>query len=195
MEFVLSSSHPARPLRTDARRNREALLRVAREAFLAAEPDVGVDEIARRAGVSVGTLYRHFETREALVEQVWRSEVEALCAAPDQLLALYPPDRALREFLLLIVDHAAVGKGMSDALRSLLATDSPVFDDARIGMSEALDRMLAEGVAAGLIRAGVGGRTMLRAMGTVCGMSAIEGWQAEAVQITTILYDGLRNTE
>ncbi len=191
----MPSSHPVRALRADARRNREALLAVARAAFLADDSDLGVDEIARRAGVSVGTLYRHFETREALVEEVWRAEVDALCAAPAQLLAQHAPDQALREFLLLIVDHAAVGKGMSDALQSLMATDSAVFDDARMRMAEALDQVLTAGVAAGRIREGVAGRTVLRAIGAVCGMSAIEGWQKEAVQITTILYDGLRKSD
>ncbi|MCL2733457.1 MAG: TetR/AcrR family transcriptional regulator, partial [Actinomycetia bacterium] len=81
-------------MRADARRNREALLAAAREAFLTGDADAHVEEIARRAGVAVGTLYRHFETWEALVAEVYRQEVAALCAAPPRLLAEYPPDEA-----------------------------------------------------------------------------------------------------
>ena len=183
---------PSRPLRVDARRNREALLAAAREAFLAGEADAHVDEIARRAGVAVGTLYRHFETREALVEEVYRQEVDQLCAAPAELLDRHTPDDALRRFLLLLVEHAAVGKGMAVALESIMATDSPIFDDARTRMAQALDQLLAAGAAAGTIRGDIGGRTLLRALGGICGMRTTEGWQEEAVRITAIILDGLR---
>jgi len=178
-------------MRADARRNREALLTAAREAFLAGDADAHVEEIARRAGVAVGTLYRHFETREALVAEVYRQEVAALCAAPPRLLAEYPPDEALRRFLLLLVEHSAVGKGMGEALESIMATDSPVFDDARTEMARALDALLAAGVAAGAVRDGVSGRVLLRALGGICGMRA-KGWEDDAVRITAILHDGLR---
>lgn len=189
MEELLS---PSRPLRADARRNREALLTTAREMFLGGEADTGVEEIARQAGVSVGTLYRHFATREALVEAVYRQEVDELCAAPAALLGQYAPDEALRRFLLLLVDHAAIGKGMAEALESIMATDSPVFDDARTRMAQSLDELLAAGAAAATIRGDVTGSTLLRAMGGVCEMRAIGGWQQEARQITAILFDGLR---
>ncbi|MEU8385890.1 TetR/AcrR family transcriptional regulator, partial [Streptosporangium sp. NPDC048865] len=146
----------SRPLRADARRNREALLAAAREAFLA-DDDAHVEEIARRAGVAVGTFYRHFETREALVAEVYRQEVAELCATPGRLLAQHAPDEALHAFLLLLVEHAAVGRGMGEVLESITATDSPVFDDTRDEMARALDELLAAGVAAGLVRGGVGG--------------------------------------
>ncbi|MBP8536530.1 TetR/AcrR family transcriptional regulator [Streptomyces sp. MK37H] len=181
----------SRPLRADARRNREALLAAAREAFLTGDAAAHVEEIARRAGVAVGTLYRHFETREALVAEVYRQEVAELCAAPARLLAEYAPDEALRRFLLLLVEHSAVGKGMAEALESIMATDSPIFDDARAEMARALDELLAAGVAAGAIRHGVSGRVLLRALGGICGMRA-KGWEDDAVRITAIFYDGLR---
>ncbi|MFF5056469.1 TetR/AcrR family transcriptional regulator [Micromonospora sp. NPDC000663] len=180
-------------MRADARRNREALLTTAREMFLGGEADTGVEEIARRAGVSVGTLYRHFATREALVEAVYRQEVDDLCAAPANLLGQHPPDEALRRFLLLLVDHAAIGKGMAEALESIMITDSPVFEDARTKMAQSLDQLLAAGVAAAAIRDDVTGRTLLRAMGGICEMRPIGGWQEEARQITAILFDGLRH--
>ncbi|WP_024803514.1 TetR/AcrR family transcriptional regulator [Nocardia sp. BMG51109] len=179
-----------RPLRADARRNREALLTAARAALLA-DGDAYVEEIARRAGVSVGTLYRHFDTREALVAEVYRQEVAELCATPTRLLALHTPDEALRTFLLLLVEHAAVGRGMGEVLESIMATDSPVFDDTRNEMARALDELLTAGVAAGLLRSGISGRIVLRALGGICGMRTT-GWKEDAVHIATLLYDGLR---
>ncbi|MET7963992.1 TetR family transcriptional regulator [Micromonospora zamorensis] len=184
---------PSRPLRADARRNREALLTTAREMFLGGEADTGVEEIARQAGVSVGTLYRHFATREALIEAVYRQEVDELCAAPAELLGQHTPDEALRRFLLLLVDHAAIGKGMAEALESIMITDSPVFDDARTRMAQSLDQLLAAGAAAATVRDDVTGRTLLRAMGGICEMRAVDGWQEEARQITAVLFDGLRH--
>ncbi|WP_285565459.1 TetR/AcrR family transcriptional regulator [Streptomyces sp. RTGN2] len=180
----------SRPLRADARRNREALLAAAREAFLA-DDEAHVEEIARRAGVAVGTLYRHFETREALVAEVYRQEVAELCTAPARLLADQSPDEALHTFLLLLVEHAAVGRGMGQALESIMATDSPVFGDAREQMARALDELLAAGVAAGLVRGDVSGLVVLRALGGVCGMRA-KGWEDDAARIVAVLYDGLR---
>ncbi|GAB3458009.1 TetR/AcrR family transcriptional regulator [Streptomonospora sediminis] len=181
---------PPRPLRADARRNREALLAAAREAFLA-DDDAHVEEIARRAGVAVGTLYRHFETREVLVAEVYRQEVAELCAAPARLLAEHPPDEALRTFLLLLIEHAAVSRGMGELMESIMATDSPVFGDTRAEMERALEELLTAGVAAGRIRSGISGRVVLRALGGICGMRA-EGWQDDAHLIATTLYDGLR---
>ncbi|MFJ1585474.1 TetR/AcrR family transcriptional regulator [Streptomyces sp. NPDC088197] len=179
-----------RPLRADARRNRDALLAAAREALLS-DDDAHVEEIARRAGVAVGTLYRHFDTREALVADVYRQEVADLCAAPSRLLAQHAPDEALRAFLLLLVEHAAVGRGMGEVLESIMATDSPVFDDTRAEMARALDHLLTAGAAAGLIREDVSGRLLLRALGGICGLRS-EGWQDDAVRIASLLYNGLR---
>lgn len=190
MEVLLPAS---RPLRADARRNREALLSAARQAFLGGDTDAHVEDIARSAGVAVGTLYRHFETREALIEEVYRKEVDDLCATPGVLLDQHAPEEALRRFLLLLVDHAAVGKGMSSVLESIMATDSHVFDDARTRMSDALSLLLEVGSAAGTVRADVTGSTLLRALGGICGMRATEGWLVEARQITALLFDGLRH--
>jgi len=190
MEVPLSAS---RPLRADARRNREALLSAARQAFLGGDTDAHVEDIARSAGVAVGTLYRHFETREALIEEVYRKEVDDLCAAPGLLLDQHTPEEALRRFLLLLVDHAAVGKGMSSVLESIMATDSPVFEDARTRMADALSLLLEAGSAAGTVRDDVTGSTLLRALGGICGMRATEGWLVEARQITALLFDGLRH--
>ncbi|WP_433473814.1 TetR/AcrR family transcriptional regulator [Spirillospora sp. CA-142024] len=157
------------------------------------DTDAHIEDIARSAGVAVGTLYRYFETREALIEEVYRKEVDDLCAAPGVLLDQHAPEEALRRFLLLLVDHAAVGKGMSSVLESIMATDSPVFDDARTRMANALSLLLEAGSAAGTVRDDVTGSTLLRALGGICGMRATEGWLVEARQITALLFDGLRH--
>ncbi len=114
-------------------------------------------------------------------------------AAPVDLMNEHAPDEALRRFLLLLVDHAAVGKGMSVALESIMATNSPVFDDARTRMGDALTRLLDAGSAAGTVRGDVTGPTLLRALGGICAMRATEGWLDEARQITGLLLDGLRH--
>lgn len=181
-----------RRVRADARRNRDALLTAAREAFLEGNTDVHVEEIAGSAGVSVGTLYRHFDTRERLIEEVYRNEVEDLCAAPSDLLKQHSPVDALRRFLLLLVDHAAVGKGMSVVLEKILVTDSPVFSDARCHMAAALTRLLAAGADNGTLRDDIAGATLLQALSSICTMPPTDGWVDEARQITELILDGLR---
>ncbi|HVE29341.1 MAG TPA: helix-turn-helix domain-containing protein, partial [Mycobacteriales bacterium] len=94
-----------RPLRADAQRNRDRLLAVAVRAFSQDGPDVPLDAIAREAGVGIGTLYRHFPTREALVEAAYRTELDKLCDAAPVLLTTLPPDRALRAWMDRFVDY------------------------------------------------------------------------------------------
>lgn len=106
----------ARRERTDARRNRERLLAVAREVFAEAGPDASLNEIARRAGVGPGTLYRHFPTRQALLAAVLRDRVERLCDQAGELAAGRPPDDALGRWLALFLDHAREHQGMAGAL-------------------------------------------------------------------------------
>ncbi|GLY78328.1 hypothetical protein [Actinoallomurus iriomotensis] len=103
-----------------------------------------------------------------------------------------PPEEALRTFLLLLVEHAAVGRGMGEALESIMATDSPVFGEARERMATALDELLLAAAAAGVIRTDITGRLVLRALGGICGIRTT-GWKDDAATITTILYDGLRH--
>ncbi len=170
-----------RLLRADARRNRDALLTAATAALVGGEPDIGVEEIARRAGVAVGTLYRHFDTREALVEEVFRQDLDDLCAPAG--------DGDLHAFLIRLVRYSTTSKGMAAALEAVMATASPVFDEARRRMEETLDELLVRGVAAGTVRADVTGRTVLRALGGVCSPHAVE---VESLHIAELLYDGLR---
>jgi len=171
----------SRPLRADARRNREALLTAARAALRGGEPDIHVDEIARRAGVAVGTLYRHFDTREAVIEEVFRQELDDLCASAR--------DGDLHAFLIRLVTYSTRSKGMAAALEAVMTTASPVFDEARRRMEETLDELLERNVAAGNTRADVTGHTVLRALGGVCSPRAVE---EESLHIVELFFDGLR---
>src|SRR5918994_934903 len=109
-------------------------------------------EPAMRAGVGIGTLYRHFPTRDALVEAAYRSEVQHLCAAAEELLADRPPDVALAEWMDRFVTYAATKRGMANALQSVVASGSNVYADARRQILAAIAALLEAGVAAGSIR-------------------------------------------
>jgi len=182
----------SRSLRVDSRRNRQALLAAARAAFRAGEGEAHIEKIARRAGLAVGTLYRHFETREALVEEVYRQEIDQLCVMSAELADLHAPDEALGRFMLLLVEQTAAGKGVAFALEGIMTTDSPIFDDARAKIAQALDRLLEAGAAAKTIRGDIGGRTLLRAMGGICGVHTSHNGLDEAACLIAVILDGLR---
>src|SRR5216683_7288685 len=111
-----------RPLRADAQRNRDKLLDVAVRAFSQEGPDVPLDAIAKEAGVGIGTLYRHFPTREALIEAAYRNELARLCDAVAELLQAMPPDQALRAWMDRFVDYMTTKRGMAGALRAVIAS-------------------------------------------------------------------------
>ena len=108
----------SRPMRADARRNREQLLEVASDAFSEYGVDASLEDIARRAGVGIGTLYRHFPSRDALLEAVFRRNVDQLADSADELLRELPPDRALDEFMRRFVAYVASKKGLASHLKS-----------------------------------------------------------------------------
>ncbi|MFI1408407.1 TetR/AcrR family transcriptional regulator [Streptomyces sp. NPDC020707] len=183
-----------RPLRAHARRNRDALLGAAREAFAAGEADIRVEEIARRAGVGVGTFYRHFPTREAVVEAVYDERVRDMCAHVQTLLATDPPHDALRAFLEQLIQHAVDSRSMAAALKTLMDLGSPVFNRGRETMVDTIGQLMAAGVAAGTIRADITADTVFRAMGGICASHGQPGWEDAAREVVHLLYDGLRHT-
>ena len=117
----MSPQDQPRRLRADAERNRARLLEVARAAFASGEEPVTLEQIARGADVGIGTLYRHFPTREALVEALYRKELSDLCGSADDLLAAYPPDQALRAWMDRFSGYVTVKKDMADTLRAVVA--------------------------------------------------------------------------
>jgi AcrR family transcriptional regulator len=188
---VPSEPPPPRRLRADAQRNRDALLAAARAAFVGGETEIRVEEIARRAGVAVGTLYRHFDTRDAVIEEVYRQEVAQLCASGQTLLEEHPPAEAVRLFLLRLVDHAALSEGMAMALQAIMATDSPAFSSGRAQMAATLDGLLTTGADSGSLREDVTGRMLLRGLSGVCSLKDDPGWYEDGRRVAELLASGL----
>src|SRR3982074_2803188 len=118
---------PRKP-RTDAQRNRECILEVAKEAFTRSGADASLDDIAKQAGVGAGTLYRHFPSRDELLEAVYRTEVEKLAAAEQKFAETMPAIEALRAWMLLFVDYIATKKIIAPALNTLVGGPSKVFE-------------------------------------------------------------------
>jgi AcrR family transcriptional regulator len=184
---------PTRSLRADARENREKLLRAAGRQFATAGPDVPLETIARSASVGIGTLYRHFPTREALIEAVYRNEVDRLCAAAGQLLSTLPPDAALEQWMERFVTYATTRRGLPGALRSVAASQSDLFAATRERLLTAIGALLGAGAATGRLRADVPADDVLTAMNAVWSISA-EGqqWAIQARRVLALLIDGLR---
>ncbi|AEA24675.1 TetR/AcrR family transcriptional regulator [Pseudonocardia dioxanivorans] len=132
--------------RADAVRNRERLLAAAKAA-LSTHEKPALEAVAREAGVGIGTLYRHFPTREALVEAVYRAELAALCAEAAALAQRHPPAQALRRWMDGYADFVATKRGMAEALRAVIATGAIGSPDTRARLADAVRELLAAGVA------------------------------------------------
>ena len=175
-------------IRADARRNREKLLAAAVEAFAEHGTNASLEDVARRAGVGIGTLYRHFPTRAALVESAYRNEVDLLCRAADELLERHPPDEALARWMDRFVGYAVAKRGMKSALQELAAAGADPFAGVQGRMLEAIGSLLDAGVAAGTIRSDVEAEDVWRAMGAVWLVDEPE----QARRLLRLLMDGLR---
>ncbi len=190
--MTTESVQQPRALRADAARNREKLIETAVVAFTDGGVDVPLESIAAKAGVGVGTLYRHFPSRNALVQAVYRHEVERLCASPAALLAEHAPDQALQEWMNRFVEYAATKRGMSEALSSAVASGLPLFATTRSQMLTALGTLIDAAVADGSIRADADLEDVLRAMGGVWHMADGPQWRDQARRLVALLMDGLR---
>ena len=171
-----ASDKAPRALRADAQRNREALLLAAAAAFGENGVDTSLEDIAQRAHVGIGTLYRNFPTRETLIEAVYRNEVERLCDSIAELQAELPADQALAEWMQRFVAHVARKRGMAAALKQAAAANnkpavdgkSELFVYAHERMRVAMSTLLDAGVAAGTVRADVDPMDLIRAMSGIC---------------------------
>jgi AcrR family transcriptional regulator len=141
------ATQPRRP-RADAERNRARLLDAARAAFASGREPVTLEQIARDSGVGIGTLYRHFPTREALVEALYRKELADLCASVDELLATRPPDRALRAWMDRFADYVTAKREMADTLRAVFAAGTVTVSHAREELAAAVTVILDADTAA-----------------------------------------------
>jgi AcrR family transcriptional regulator len=181
-----------KPLRKDAARNREKLLAAAVELFAERGTEGSLEEVAKRAGVGIGTLYRHFPTRDALVEAAYRNEVAQLRAAADELLAELPPDEALEAWMRRFVDYGSAKRGMRDALQSIAGGGSDLFADTRGQVVEAVAVLLRAGAEAGTLRADVEPEDVLRAMSAIWLVAGGDDWAEDALRILRLVLDGLR---
>ncbi|MGY1810431.1 TetR/AcrR family transcriptional regulator [Blastococcus sp. SYSU D00669] len=180
-----------RALRADAQRNRDRLLEVAAHAFAAGE-DVTLEAIAREAGVGIGTLYRHFPTREALVEAAYRNELARLCDAAAELLRTQPPEAALRTWMDRFVDYMTTKRGMADALKAVIASGGNPFAHSRDRMTEALALLLRAGAEAGTLRADADPADVLTGLSGISLAAGDAERREQAGRLLDLLVDGLR---
>ncbi|HEY3630069.1 MAG TPA: TetR family transcriptional regulator [Jatrophihabitantaceae bacterium] len=181
-----------RPLRADAQRNRDRLLEVAVRAFSHDGPDVTLDAIAREAEVGIGTLYRHFPTREALVDAAYRNELYRLCDSAQRLLKRQPPERALRTWMDRFVDYMGTKRGMGDALKALIASGGDPFSESRDRLVGAVATLLEAGAAAGTLRADIDPEDVLVSLSGLSLATADADRRAQAGRLLDLLMDGVR---
>jgi AcrR family transcriptional regulator len=186
------TSAGVRPLRADAQRNRDRLLEVAVRAFSSGGPDVTLESIARDAGVGIGTLYRHFPTREALIEAAYRSELARLCDSAAGLLQTRRADVALRAWMDRFIDYLATKHGMADALRAVIASGGDPFALSRESLTAAVATLLAAGAADGSLRSDVAPADILASLSGVSLAAGAPEQRDQAGRLLDLLLDGLR---
>jgi AcrR family transcriptional regulator len=186
-------SQPAqRKPRMDAQRNRERILEVAKDAFARSGAGTSLDDIAKQAGVGAGTLYRHFPTREALLEAVYRTEVEKLAAAERKLAQDLSPVEALRAWMLLFVDYFATKKIIAPALNTLVGARSKVFEASAAQIKGAIHALVERAIESGDVRSDLDPLDLLRALIGVSNVASGPDWQQSARRLVGILITGSR---
>src|SRR6204780_2155363 len=178
--------------RADAVRNRERVLEAAKAVFSAGGPDASLEAVARRAGVGIGTLYRHFPTRESLFEAVYRREVQQLGELAEQLKSEAAPVDALRRWLRSNVEFVATKKGMSAALALAVQGSSELSAYSFDRLTKAIGALLDRAVAAGEIRSDISPEDVLRTLVGMCYMHDQPGWQNSVLRMVDVFVNGLR---
>ena len=186
------SGKSTRKPRADAVRNRERVLEAAKAVFSAGGAEASLEAVARSAGVGIGTLYRHFPTREALFEAVYRREVQHLADLAEQLKQEAEPVDALRHWMRSNVKFVATKKGMAAALALAAYKNSELFSYSFDRLTQAVGGLLARAVTAGQIRADITPEDLLRALVGMCYMNDQPGWQASVLRLVDVFIDGLR---
>jgi len=181
--------------RADAQRNRDRLLKAAKAALARRGAEFNLDDVARQAGLGVGTLYRHFPTRDALIEAVYRAEVEALAAAAVRLSADHAPLDALREWMRLFVDYIATKHLIAPALNSMVGGSSRLLAASGEQVKAAIGALVARTVASGDIRPDLDPLDLLRALVGVANVATSPDWEASAKRLVDILIAGSRPTD
>lgn len=181
-----------RTLRSDAARNRESLLEVATRTYARSKLEPSMREIAREAGVGVGTLYRHFPTREALVEAVYRDQVERLTQGARQLLAKHPPAAALRRWMDLFADWLATKHGMLGTLKAMVETGAMEHGQGRGALLAAVTSILDAGAAAGDLRDDTSAEDVTASLIGIFSVASAPAQRVQLGRLLDLLMDGLR---
>jgi AcrR family transcriptional regulator len=182
----------ARKPRADAQRNRERILEVAKQVFTRRGGESSMDEIAKRAKIGPGTLYRHFSSRDELLAAVYISEVEKLAEAQRRLSAELPPVEALRAWMLVFIDYIAAKKIIAPALDAMVGGPSQVYQQSTRVMEEAANTLASRAVASGDLRPDVDPMDMLRAIYGVSSAGSTDDWPEKARRFVDILIQGSR---
>jgi AcrR family transcriptional regulator len=177
-------------MRADARRSRARLLEAATAAFAENGADAPLDDIARRAGVGIGTLYRHFPTRVDLQAAVFRSQVKSVCDTGDELLISVTPEAAFAGWLRAMAGYLATKRGLSGALIAAVGKDSELISSCWVAMRDTADRLLAHAQEAGVLRDDISSQDLLRLVHGIA--MATEHAPEDTDRLLSLLLDGLR---
>lgn len=185
---------PARKPRADAQRNRERILEVAKGVFTRDGAAASLDDIARQASIGPGTLYRHFPTRDALIEAVYRSEVEKLAAAEQRFAATMSPLDALRAWMLLFINHVAGKMLIVPAMNTIAGGSTRLFEGSRSRIHTAFVASVKRAIVSGDLRPDTDPNDFVRALVGVFHTTALPGWEQSARRLVDILIAGSRST-
>jgi AcrR family transcriptional regulator len=180
---------PRKP-RADAQLNRERILEVAKQAFGRSGANASLDDVAKEAGVGAGTLYRHFPTRDALLEAVYRTEVEKIAAAERRFAVALSPIEALRAWMLLFVDYIATKQIIAPALNAYLGGPSKLYEGSRAQIQGAINSLVERAIKSGDIRSDLEPFDLLRALIGVSNVASGPDWQQSARRLVDILITG-----
>jgi AcrR family transcriptional regulator len=191
MSEIVETGLAQRPKRADARRNYDKLLTAARATFTELGTDASLEEIARRAGVGIGTLYRNFPTRQALLEAVYIDEVEEMARAADDVADLDPWD-ALAAWLHQYIGFAQTKRALAEQMMATVDKDAEVFLACRTALTTAGDKLLSRAQEAGVVRPDTDFADVGRMVGGIAGIQTADREQIE--RILDVALDGLRYT-
>jgi AcrR family transcriptional regulator len=188
--MVMSTDVTEQKMRADARRSRARLIEAATAAFAENGADAPLDDIARRAGVGIGTLYRHFPTRIDLQAAVFRSQVTSVCSQADAIMVSSAPEQAFAAWLRVLARYLVTKRGLSRAVMDSLGKDSELVSSCYLAMRETVDRLLASGQQAGVLRTDLTSTDVLRLVHGVA--ITTERAPEETDRLLSLLLDGMR---
>lgn len=188
---MTAPSAKPRKVRADSERNRTRLIEAARLLLAQGHDNVSLEAVAREAGVGIGTLYRHFPSRQALFETLYLDNLEAICILAAELSETLPPAEALRVWLGTFIDSVASNRGMRAALSIAFNPEEQLYVESIEMLTAAADILLGSAAAGGMLNREFRGRTLVQVLIALCGMKAVESWQETSREVCDIFVAGL----